>query len=97
MQSIRYQLKRTTTEVLELVPPYVATDLMGFRSSGRAAGQIHCRGNGDSDQPACGGRDLRRKREASSIRCGERPIRRGLQWSKRRYVEGRDLSARVMS
>jgi len=28
-QSLRYQLKDTTTEVLELIPPYVATDLMG--------------------------------------------------------------------
>lgn len=27
-QSMRYQLKDTTTEVLELVPPYVETDLM---------------------------------------------------------------------
>jgi uncharacterized oxidoreductase len=27
--SLRYQLKATKTEVLELVPPYVATDLMG--------------------------------------------------------------------
>jgi len=28
-QSLRYQLRSTTTEVLELIPPYVATDLMG--------------------------------------------------------------------
>jgi uncharacterized oxidoreductase len=27
-QSLRYQLKGTSTEVLELIPPYVATDLM---------------------------------------------------------------------
>ncbi len=27
-QSLRYQLKTTTTEVIELIPPYVATDLM---------------------------------------------------------------------
>jgi uncharacterized oxidoreductase len=35
-QSLRYQLKGTTTEVLELVPPYVATDLMNGASDPRA-------------------------------------------------------------
>ena len=34
--SLRYQLRETTTEVLELVPPYVATDLMGGASDSRA-------------------------------------------------------------
>lgn len=35
-QSLRYQLKATTTEVLELIPPYVATDLMRGASDPRA-------------------------------------------------------------
>lgn len=35
-QSLRYQLKETKIEVLELVPPYVATDLMSGRSDPRA-------------------------------------------------------------
>jgi uncharacterized oxidoreductase len=35
-QSLRYQLKGTTTEVLELIPPYVATDLMDGASDPRA-------------------------------------------------------------
>jgi uncharacterized oxidoreductase len=35
-QSMRYQLKGTNTEVLELVPPYVQTDLMGGASDPRA-------------------------------------------------------------
>jgi uncharacterized oxidoreductase len=35
-QSLRYQLRATTTEVLELVPPYVATDLMSGASDPRA-------------------------------------------------------------
>jgi|ERR1017187_705813 uncharacterized oxidoreductase len=34
--SLRYQLKATNTEVLELVPPYVATDLMSGASDPRA-------------------------------------------------------------
>ena len=34
--SLRYQLKATSTEVLELVPPYVATDLMSGASDPRA-------------------------------------------------------------
>jgi uncharacterized oxidoreductase len=34
--SMRYQLKDTTTEVVELVPPYVATDLMSGASDPRA-------------------------------------------------------------
>jgi uncharacterized oxidoreductase len=32
-QSLRYQLKATSTEVLELIPPYVATDLMSGGAS----------------------------------------------------------------
>jgi len=34
--SLRYQLRATKIEVLELIPPYVATDLMGGRSDPRA-------------------------------------------------------------
>lgn len=34
--SLRYQLRATTTEVLELIPPYVATDLMDGASDSRA-------------------------------------------------------------
>jgi uncharacterized oxidoreductase len=32
-QSLRYQLQASTTEVLELVPPYVATELLGDASA----------------------------------------------------------------
>jgi uncharacterized oxidoreductase len=35
-QSLRYQLKGTTTEILELIPPYVATDLLNGASDPRA-------------------------------------------------------------
>jgi uncharacterized oxidoreductase len=35
-QSLRYQLRGTSTEVLELAPPYVATDLLGGGSDPRA-------------------------------------------------------------
>jgi uncharacterized oxidoreductase len=35
-QSLRYQLRGTKTEVLELIPPYVATDLMNGASDPRA-------------------------------------------------------------
>ncbi len=34
--SLRYQLRNTATEVIELVPPYVATDLMSGSSDPRA-------------------------------------------------------------
>lgn len=34
--SLRHQLRATTTEVIELIPPYVATDLMGGASDPRA-------------------------------------------------------------
>jgi uncharacterized oxidoreductase len=35
-QSLRYQLQGSATEVLELIPPYVATDLLGGASDPRA-------------------------------------------------------------
>jgi uncharacterized oxidoreductase len=35
-QALRYQLRKSSTEVLELIPPYVATDLMGGASDPRA-------------------------------------------------------------
>jgi len=35
-QSLRFQLRNSTTEVLELIPPYVATDLLNGRSDPRA-------------------------------------------------------------
>jgi len=35
-QSLRYQLKATTTEVLELIPPYVQTGLMNGADDPRA-------------------------------------------------------------
>jgi uncharacterized oxidoreductase len=35
-QSLRYQLKGTTTEVLEIIPPYVQTDLMNGAEDPRA-------------------------------------------------------------
>jgi uncharacterized oxidoreductase len=35
-QSLRYQLRGSATEVLELIPPYVATDLLGGASDPRA-------------------------------------------------------------
>ena len=35
-QSLRFQLRKSTTEVLELIPPYVATDLLGGGSDPRA-------------------------------------------------------------
>jgi len=35
-ESLRYQLRKTGTQVIELIPPYVATDLLGGASDPRA-------------------------------------------------------------
>jgi uncharacterized oxidoreductase len=35
-QSLRYQLRKSTVEVLELIPPYVATDLLNGKDDPRA-------------------------------------------------------------
>jgi uncharacterized oxidoreductase len=54
-RSLRYQLRETTTAVLELIPAlcrYGAHERSVFRSSRDAAGQVHCGSNGDLENPA---------------------------------------------
>jgi uncharacterized oxidoreductase len=48
-QALRYQLQASTTEVLELVPPYVATDLLG----GVSASDPRAMPLGSSSQRRC--------------------------------------------
>jgi uncharacterized oxidoreductase len=68
--SLRYQLRATTTEVLELIPPYVATESDGrsLRSARNASRQVHRRSHGDFQDPAHSGRNLRGEREAAALR-----------------------------
>ncbi len=63
--SLRAQLQATSIEVLELIPPYVATDLMdGAANPARhAAQQVHRRGDGDPQNAAYAAGNLRRERE----------------------------------
>jgi uncharacterized oxidoreductase len=77
-QSLRYQLKSTKVEVLELIPPYVATDLMGGAKDPRAMplNEFHFRDNGDPEEPAYAGGDLCGAREGNSL-CGRK---RTLRW-----------------
>ena len=52
-QSLRYQLKDTNVQVIELIPPYVQTDLMGEASGKRperhAPGRLYHRSHGPAE------------------------------------------------
>ena len=64
-QSLRYQLKTTNVEMIELIPPYVQTTLMGDQQAedprGDAAKRIHRRSDVDLEEPARCERDLRQE------------------------------------
>ena len=84
--SLRYQLRATGIEVLELIPPYVATQPDGSqrrRSARHAARSIHRRSHGDPQAAAHAARNLRRKRQAPALCRRIRQIRPDLQRPQR--------------
>ena len=83
--SLRCQLRSTGIEVLELIPPYVATRPDGRRRqpARHAALEVHRRGHGDPQDAAHAPRDLRRKREAPPLRRRKRQLRRHLRAAQR--------------
>jgi len=70
--SLRWQLKGTSTEVIELIPPYVRTDASDGPEAGRgSAGHAACgfsnRGDADFENAAQCYRGVRRAGEAAAI------------------------------
>ncbi len=94
-QSLRYQLKDTPVEVIELIPPYVQTELMGpGQASDPAAmplADFIAETSGDPEGGAPRRRNLRRTGQAAALRRGERGLRRLLSNVQRRTSGGAAL------
>ncbi len=84
-ESLRYQLRASPIEVLELIPPYVATDLLNGGSDPRAMpldAYIAEVMEILETQPGTA-ENLRRTSKKPPLRCGKREIRRCLSGSQR--------------
>ncbi len=78
-QSLRYQLRGTSVQVLELIPPYVQTHLMGARQANRsqrdALGGFHYRSHEHPEEFTGCNRDMRGAGQAIALRRAQQRLR----------------------
>ena len=80
-QSLRFQLRDTSVQVIEIIPPNVQTALQGergFRPQRDASGRVHRRNDDTVADPAAGYRDRRAARQAIPVRRTRQGLRQHL-------------------